>query len=197
MTTELPDDSPVLSFQDRPVAELPEGELRDALLASINLMENTTRGVLAEAIVAVAVGGKVTPGWDPWDIDTAEGIRIEVKATGPIQSWPQKKPYELKWDIAPKGAWERTNGQYVWSEQKCRRADVYVFALHEGVRPADLHEWQFRVVSRVLIDRIMPAQKTVRPSSVDARLSPVIMRGTNGLREAVLAAYDPCSPRRT
>jgi hypothetical protein len=57
-----------------------------------DLRENTTRGVLAEFFVARAVGAeaKMRVGWDNYDVRTPSGIRVEVKSSAYLQSWPQR-----------------------------------------------------------------------------------------------------------
>jgi hypothetical protein len=58
-----------------------------------DLKENTTRGVLAEFLVASALGivGDVKAAWEPYDLKTYSGIRIEVKASGYLQAWSTLK----------------------------------------------------------------------------------------------------------
>ena len=54
-----------------------------------DLRDNTARGVLAEFLVASALGRTDTrrKGWDNFDVQTATGVRVEVKASGYLQSW--------------------------------------------------------------------------------------------------------------
>ncbi|SRR6266496_3134396 len=57
-----------------------------------DLLGNTERGRLAEYIVATAVGvaGGVRSGWEPYDVETLLGTRVEVKASAYVQTWGQK-----------------------------------------------------------------------------------------------------------
>src|SRR6185437_3862550 len=58
-----------------------------------DLVSNSTRGVLAEFLVAraLAVDTRVRDEWQAFDLRTATGKKIEVKADAYIQSWGQKE----------------------------------------------------------------------------------------------------------
>jgi len=60
--------------------------------SSSDVLSNSLRGVLAEYIVATALGCNtgVRTQWDAYDIKTESGIRIEVKSAAYLQSWSQK-----------------------------------------------------------------------------------------------------------
>ena len=57
-----------------------------------DLRDNTTRGVLAEFLVARALGdvSDRRVGWANYDVLTPSGIRVEVKSSGRLQSWSQR-----------------------------------------------------------------------------------------------------------
>ncbi len=57
-----------------------------------DLVSNATRGVLAEYIVATALGlaGGVRVEWDPFDLLSQEGAKIEIKSAAYLQSWRQR-----------------------------------------------------------------------------------------------------------
>lgn len=128
-----------------------------------DLLDNTTRGFLAEHLVAQALGdsaGKRTESWANWDLVTRNGIKIEVKTSGRRQSWHRnarcKPPTTPRWDIAPKKKWVDSKG---WSDQKKRWADVYVFALHdekclEKCDAKDIAQWRFYVVAKRDLDSL-------------------------------------------
>lgn len=133
------------------------------------LMDNTTRGVLAEYLVAVAVG--VREGfrreWETWDVETATGVRIEVKSASYLQSWFQPRPSEIKFSIAPTFAWNREAGCY--GKMKTRHADVYVFALlhhtdKATVNPMDVSQWTFYVMATQELNRQFPKSRSIRLS---------------------------------
>ena len=61
-----------------------------------DIFSNVERGIFAEYIVAVGVGDnrimtEARDGWGPYDLLSSDGIKIEVKSSGYIQDWPQKK----------------------------------------------------------------------------------------------------------
>ena len=48
-----------------------------------DLRTNNVRGYLAEFLVARAVGSEaMRVEWDPWDVTTPDGTKIEVKSSG-------------------------------------------------------------------------------------------------------------------
>ena len=105
-------------------------------------MDNTARGILAEFLVAAALGRHKTPRveWERYDLRTPSGVTIEVKSAGAIQSWKQKA---------------RTPN----SEQARRWADLYVFCVLEGTDPLDVDKWQFWVLPRSVLDRSFRADR--------------------------------------
>src|SRR5437870_1634775 len=76
---------------DRTIAGLTVGEFWR--WAFSNFASNTTRGILAEYLVAGALGCPLLDGRDAWadcDIKTPDGLLIEVKATGYLQTWESR-----------------------------------------------------------------------------------------------------------
>ena len=63
-----------------------------------DLLMNTQRGVVAEYLVARALGvmdSLQTSQWAGWDILGPGRVRIEVKSAAYWQSWSQEKPSEI------------------------------------------------------------------------------------------------------
>ena len=62
-----------------------------------DLRDKTQRGVLAEFLVALALGRIETrrKAWDDSDVTTGSGLRVEVKASGYLQSWAQAQHSRL------------------------------------------------------------------------------------------------------
>lgn len=61
-------------------------------------LDNALRGVLAEYLVGLALGGPDRAArveWDPHDVTTPDGIEIEVKSTAFLQSSAQQKTVTL------------------------------------------------------------------------------------------------------
>lgn len=124
--------------------------------AHSDLIDNTERGVLAEYIVARAMGTEDLPrsNWASYDLIAGQ-IRIEVKASGYIQSWGQKGLSKIQFGIPKTVTWNHNKGRYEGG--KTRHADVYVFCLlkqceQERLNPLDLSQWEFYVVPTELIN---------------------------------------------
>ena len=120
-----------------------------------DLQDNTTRGILAEFIVARALGIElgVRSAWGDFDLVTKLGTRIEVKATGYLQSWKQKSLSTPTFTGLRARSWTEEGGL---AEQESFRADVYVFCLqtsrqHDEYDPLDLAQWEFRVAPRTAV----------------------------------------------
>jgi hypothetical protein len=94
-----------------------------------DLVGNTVRGALGEFLVAAAIGKTESPriGWDAFDLQTTEGIRIEVKSTAYVQSWKQKALSKPIFSIRETHAWSKDTNEY--KPTKRRQADIYVFAV--------------------------------------------------------------------
>ncbi|MFN2502624.1 MAG: hypothetical protein ABR530_11560, partial [Pyrinomonadaceae bacterium] len=125
-----------------------------------DLLSNATRGRFAEFIVANALGltlDAIRDEWGAYDLETPEGIKIEVKSAAYIQSWAQVRLSKISFLVPKTLAWSpETNRQ---EKESRRQADVYVFALlareeQEGIDPLDLNQWHFYVLpTSVLNDR--------------------------------------------
>ena len=160
-----------------------EGEpLNENLLSfwqwsSSDLVSNTMRGILAEYIVASALGENHShrTEWDAYDIKTKEGIKIEVKSGAFIQTWHQKKLSSIQFNIRPTVCWNsQTNTR---SSEVMRQADIYVFCLlihkeQDTIDPLNMNQWQFYILSSDELNRTLGAQKTVVLSSL-LRLNPI------------------------
>lgn len=148
-----------------------------------DLFTNTTRGVLAEYIVATALGICDTKRveWNRYDleIDGAETdgaetdgaqaekkrVGIEVKSAAYVQAWKQDRPSEIVFSIRRAQGWdERTN---TTADSAKRSAKVYVFCVLEGedkksIDPLDVAHWTFYVVPTAVLESEVPARKTIR-----------------------------------
>lgn len=118
-----------------------------------NVQENVTRGILAEFIVARALGVQLQArqSWDAADLVTASGLRIEVKSTGYIQAWDQGGNLsKISFDSLKTKLWIPESGE---APEPDYHADVYVFCLQNArtratYDPLDLDQWEFWVLSR-------------------------------------------------
>jgi len=92
-----------------------------------DLVSNTTRGVLAEYLVAHALGisdGCVREEWAECDLEAPDGTLVEVKSAAYIQSWHQAHLSQISFRVPKTRGWDReTNRQ---DDDPRRKADVYV-----------------------------------------------------------------------
>ena len=177
---------PVRGPLSRTLADVPEGRIRQCLLASVNLLDNYTRGRVAEVLVAEFVGGDlVGNGYGSWDVQLGP-TRIEVKSSGEIQSWPQKRRSRPTFSIAKASGWfEQPDGSFTEDPERLRRSDVYVFCHHRGTKPDHPAEWSFLVVPTERIDARCGDQTTITMASLRSRLEPLAC-GPIHLRAAVI-----------
>lgn len=136
-----------------------------------DFVSNTARGILAEYIVARAVGigdTDIRPEWAPFDVTTPEGIKIEVKSAAYIQSWQQNDYSKISFSVAKKRGWDAQTGLAV---EPTRHSDVYVLALlhHKDqmtLNPLDLDQWSFYVLTRQSLDARDRSQHSITMPSI-------------------------------
>lgn len=123
-----------------------------------NIIDNAERGAFAEYLVACALGisDKVRVNWDKYDLVSPEGISVEVKTSGYIQSWEQERLSNITFGIQPTYGWDSNTNTY--STEKVRQADVYVFCVHkhteqDTINPLDISQWDFYVMSTDVLNR--------------------------------------------
>lgn len=139
--------------------------------AASDLMSNALRGVLAEFFVAQAVGATAATRleWDACDVLHPSGLKIEVKASGYLQTWAEKALSTPCFDIGRKLSWDAASNTA--SATRCRPAHVYVFALlvhkERGTAdPLDVMQWEFYVVPTALLDEKCGDKKSIRLGSL-------------------------------
>lgn len=153
-----------------------------------DLVSNATRGILAEYIVAQALGlaTGVRAEWDAYDLVTESGLKVEVKSAAYLQSWFHTTLSAIGFGIRPTLMWSADTNELA-SERK-RQADVYVFCLlvhteKATIDPLDLRQWTFYVLPSVVLDERCPTQKWIGLSGL-LRLEPT-ESDFNGLASAV------------
>lgn len=156
-----------------------------------NVRDNTVRAIFAEWLVGALLGvestGRVE--WDAYDL-MLEGCKIEVKSAAYVQSWAQRAPSVIRFDIAQKKAWDAESN--TMAAVACRSADIYVFALHddedfENANPLDVESWRFWVMSCEEIEVVFGTQKTIGLSAVERRGSPADHQTLKSVVETVRA----------
>ena len=158
-----------------------------------DLVGNTERGGIAEYLVACALGIDKDPriSWDLYDLKSREGIRIEVKASGYLQTWEQNKLSSISFGIQKTHAWDRITNEYQ-TEIK-RQADVYVFCVHKHtdqktINPLDAAQWDFYIVPTKVLDKECGDQKTISLNGIQ-RLG-AVPYGYEQLYEKVVEAFN-------
>jgi len=157
-----------------------------------DLVSNATRGRFAEFIVATALKvdlTKIRDEWSAYDLESPEGIKVEVKSSAYLQSWNQRKLSEISFDIKATRKVIGDSGTY--SETPTREADVYVFCLlnhtdKKTVEPLNLDQWEFFVLSTPEIDNYKRSQSSITLNSL-TKLAKRITYET--LRDTVIEQY--------
>jgi hypothetical protein len=158
-----------------------------------DILSNATRGRFAEFIVATATGVDITKcrnEWSAFDLETPEGIKIEVKSAAYLQSWHQSKPSKITFSIRSSLAWDSSTGKYE-TEAK-RQADVYVFSLlhhehKETVDPLNLDQWKFFVLATAQLDSYTKSRQVITLKSIMSLTSAVRY---DGLKNEVHEKYE-------
>jgi hypothetical protein len=140
---------------------------------SSDLLNNTTRGVFAEFIVASALGISTEApriDWEPYDLLFQCRWRIEVKASAYLQSWHQERDSKLMFTTRPTRAWDSTSG---FSGEVKRQSDMYIFCVFtpkvsqaDIADPLNLDQWEFYPVLTSELEAKIPTNKTAAISSV-------------------------------
>jgi hypothetical protein len=132
-----------------------------------DLLGNTSRGLLAQFIVAKALGDQreVVDVWASYDVIASDGTTVEVKSAAYLQSWSQTRHSRIRFGIAETWAWDPETGAFTGSRQE-RQSDVYVFALlgekdKAKVKPLDLRQWEFYVVSASVLNAELGSAKSI------------------------------------
>jgi len=135
--------------------------------SSSELLGNALRGVLAEFIIASIIDVLDNPReeWDAYDLQTKNGLKIEIKSSAYLQSWEQKKLSNISFGIQPTGD-SQSN-----STIRTRKSDIYIFCVlahtdKESVNPLDLSQWDFYLLDTNILNTKVPTQKTISLSSL-------------------------------
>jgi hypothetical protein len=130
--------------------------LRDFWAWSMSdLRTNTVRSLLAEFLVARAVGAATTPRieWDVCDVRTPSGFRLEVKSGAYRQTWQQSRLSTVVFSGLRARTWSPDGG---YALEESYNADAYVFALltateHARYDALDVDQWAFWVLPREVV----------------------------------------------
>ena len=130
-----------------------------------DLANNALRGVLAEWIVARALGAAtgVRTEWDAYDLVSSAGTTVEVKSAAYLQSWGQNALSSIGFGIRPTRGLQENSNIYGASQ---RQAQIYVFCLlhHQDkatLDPLDLGQWTFYLLHARVLNEELGEQKTL------------------------------------
>jgi hypothetical protein len=141
--------------------------------SSSDLVSNATRGVLAEFIVASALGvalDGVRDEWGAFDLTTPEKIKVEVKSAAYIQSWTQHRLSAIVFHIPKTRAWDADTN--IQEKEPRRQAQVYVFALlaHKdkpSIDPLNVNQWSFFALPTTVLDARTRSQHSITLRSLE------------------------------
>jgi hypothetical protein len=140
-----------------------------------DLANNVIRGVLAEYIVAHALGvaNGLRESWAPYDL-LSEGIKIEVKSAAYLQSWYHAGYSKIEFSIGPTKEYNPDTNKL--AKESKRQADIYVFCLlnhkdKETLDPLDLDQWEFYILPASVLNEKILLQKKIGLASL-LRLEP-------------------------
>lgn len=157
-----------------------------------DLLSNATRGVIAEFLVAQALGiaaGGVRHEWAAYDLETPEGVTVEVKSAAYLQRWHQERLSPISFLVPKTRAWDPNTGTF--SSEVAWQAQVYVFALldHKDkatVDPMDVSQWAFYVLPTGRLPNEAGSRRPIKLRALeDLECAPVRFEA---LQEAVLNA---------
>ena len=158
-----------------------------------DFVSNTLRGVLAEYIVAKALGvaDDFRKGWGAFDLLLKDGTKIEVKSAAYVQSWYQKKYSSIIFGIPRTREWSEATNKL--SEMTKRQADIYIFSLlrhkiQDTLNPLALDQWTFYILCTAELDLHMKDRKTITLNQLK-QLKPVTSN-FNDLKKKVQSVID-------
>lgn len=144
-----------------------------------DILSNASRGVFAEFLVGSALGVVEFPRveWDWVDL-LYRGKRIEVKSSAYCQSWEQRSPSMIIFNIAESRGWDSTTNTYLAAPQ--RSSDCYVFCVYTEVdclkARASLFNvdyWKFYATATSQLNEKFGRQKSLSLKSLQSISEPI------------------------
>jgi hypothetical protein len=136
-----------------------------------DITNNTTRGILAEFIIARALDceTQVRETWDSYDLITPHGIKVEVKSSSYLQNWYQKQLSTIQFNCPKTLGWDAQTNTF--QSEKERQADIYIFAVlahkvKSSLNPLDVSQWEFYVITTQRLNEIALNKKTITLSKL-------------------------------
>jgi hypothetical protein len=131
----------------------------------------TSRGVLAEFLVATALGLDIREprkAWANYDL-TYRNRGVEVKSASYHQSWFQESLSRISFSVPSTLSWDdSTNAQ---AEKPSRDAGAYVLALlaeqnRDRINPLNTDQWQFWVIATTFFNERRRSQTSITLASL-------------------------------
>lgn len=137
-----------------------------------DILSNATRGRFAEFIVATATNIERTQlrdEWSAYDLETPDGIKIEIKSAAYVQSWFQRTLSKISFSIKAAHYWDNLTNKH--SDIKKRHADIYVFCLlhHDNkqtIDPLNMNHWEFYVMATKELNDYTRSQHSITLKSL-------------------------------
>ena len=161
-----------------------------------DLLNNVTRGHLAEFIVAKSLGAAdgVRIVWSAYDllmpVGRGKDLKVEVKSSAYLQGWEQDKFSLIQFDVRKTKALDQNTSRYIGTAK--RQAEVYVFALlkHKDrptIEPLNLSQWDFYVLPTTTLDKAIGDGHSVSLKALEELTTAV---SYSKLRATVLKAVE-------
>ena len=156
-----------------------------------DLKMNDTRGVFAEWMVAklLDLPMSVRVSWAEYDLQTTDGVTLEVKSSAYLQSWKQNGNSAILFTGLKGKKLDPATNRY--ATDATYNADLYVFCVqtetdHNHWNAFDLSQWDFYTLSKAQLERLDQRSLSLK------RLSALCTRMTAGefriRTQAVIAA---------
>ena len=137
-----------------------------------DILSNATRGRFAEFIVATATNidkSALRDEWSAYDLETPEGVKLEIKSAAYVQSWFQKTLSRISFGTKTAHHWDSLTN--ILSTERKRHADVYVFCLlhHDNkltVDPLNMNHWEFYVLATKELNEYTRSQHSISLKSL-------------------------------
>jgi hypothetical protein len=162
--------------------------------AHSDLNSNAERGKFAEYLVSLAMGcaDGTSREWAAFDVESPEGIKIEVKTSAYLQTWGHKTLSRLSFGIKPTRAWDHETNELAPESERRRQGDVYVFCVEncqeqDQLNPLDLDQWDFYPLATKTLDERVGDQGSIGLTSL-VNLG-AVKASFAGLRDAVIRQY--------
>ena len=147
-----------------------------------DLRQNVTRGILAEYLVAWAIGKDDLPR-DPWksyDLENVKGKRIEVKSAADVQDWTYGN-LPPKFIIKKTSLYDKHKG---YEKEKKYQADIYVLAHlvgddRDAINPLDTNQWEFWILQQEEIVSLLKGKQSISISQLKKVKAPVTFHDLN------------------